>query len=179
MGTAVGSKDRASAAPNVANRNKRVIVDSSEHASVGARCGSVVTQELWPARETLENRMLGLDDRWGYALWTLAAVVCGQQLDRQHVLNGAPFIVSLRLDSLEREITANHQQPPSAKDKVMDKLQSIRRGFRPDEHAIREKQRVRANVAENDDVEVLELFTGAREELHSDMTRLQVGPQDR
>ena len=102
--------------------------------------------------------MIGLDEGRRDPLRGFNAVVIRQQFDGQHVLDRTALVIALGLDPLKGEIAANHQEAAAVVHKVTNKLQPVRPALGSDRHAVRKQKRVRANVAQDHNVERLDLL---------------------
>ena len=76
----------------------------------------------------------------------------GADRDRQNLLDGRTVILGFRLDALESHVTADHDQPATCPDIIMNSLKPVGQRLEPDEGIGMEEERVGANVAEEHDV---------------------------
>src|SRR5580658_3966313 len=102
VGSAIGSEDRTAPAADVAHRNEWVIVDAREHLRVDPSRRTVVTQELGPVGEALDDGVVRLDNRRRDPLRAFTPIVIRKQFNGQHVFDGTALVIAFGLDPLER-----------------------------------------------------------------------------
>jgi hypothetical protein len=132
---------------DVAHGDERILAEAREHFRVGPSCGPVVAQELRPVGEALEDRVIGLHKGGRDPLRGFDAIVIREQLDGQHSLDRAAFVIAFGLDPLKGQIAAHHQEAAAVVHKITYELQAVGPALGSDRHAVRKQKRVRADVA--------------------------------
>jgi len=150
----------------------RIVADTRKHIRVWPRCGTIVAQELRPVGEALEDGMLGLDEGRRDPLRRFNAIVIRKQFDGQHVFYGTAFVTALGLDALKGEIAADHQEAAAVVHEVTNELEPVGPALGSDRHPVGKQKRVCAYVAQDDNVERLDLFPREWKRIHRNVARL-------
>ncbi len=116
--------------------------------------------------------MIGLDERRRDPLGAFEPVVIRKQFDGQHLLDGAAFVIALGLDPLKREIAADHQEAAAVVHEVANELKPVRPALGADRHPVRKQKRVRADVAQDHNIESVDLVAREWKRVHRDVARL-------
>ncbi|MNK99933.1 hypothetical protein D3C87_1203500 [compost metagenome] len=80
------------------------------------------------------------------------AIIPWQAGHGKRIFHGGATPPGLAIDTLEREISANHQQAAALFDPCLEKLQTVWNGFRVQPNRRRQKQRIGTDVREDDRV---------------------------
>lgn len=155
MGTYVGGPGGRPPAAVMSDREQRVppliLGQPREQRRVLFQLHLVDAEHRRPCLvEPREDRMFRHDQLGARPLGHLDPVVPGQAGDRQDLLDRGAPPAGLAVDPLEREVAAGHEQPAAVRDVIADEFQAVRDGAGVQPDRGRQKQRVGADVRQDD-----------------------------